>query len=143
MVEDAARFGYILQHPTGMGIPRNASDGSRPAVRESLSGYAAVAPALGRMTTLVLPRANTAIMNLFPAQVAAHFADSFVVMYVDGAGRHTCPGVSRLPGQDDALIVPTRQTNTVGSQGCEEGIERELCHTSATPTACSRCACSG
>jgi hypothetical protein len=39
----------------------------------------------------VLPEANVAMMNIFLAQVAADFADSFVVMQVDGAPWHTSP----------------------------------------------------
>ena len=89
MVEDEARFGRISS------VQRTwAPRGIRPTVphqivRESRYAYAAVAPAQGNMTTLVLPQANTAMMNLFLAQVASDFADSFVVMHVDGAGWHT------------------------------------------------------
>lgn len=61
MVEDAARFGRISTIQRAW-----APAGIRPTVpaqvvRESLYAYAAVAPALGRMTTLVLPQANTAM----------------------------------------------------------------------------------
>ena len=40
------------------------------------------------MTSLILPSANTAMMNLFLAQVAEDFADYFIVMQVDQAGWH-------------------------------------------------------
>ena len=40
------------------------------------------------MTSLILPSADTAMMNLFLAQVAQDFADYFIVMQVDQAGWH-------------------------------------------------------
>jgi hypothetical protein len=39
-------------------------------VRESTSAYVAAAPQLGLMTALVLPRADTAMMNLFLEHVS-------------------------------------------------------------------------
>lgn len=50
--------------------------------------YAAVAPAEGKMTSLILPTANTAMMQLFLAYASQAFADSFIVMQVDRAGWH-------------------------------------------------------
>jgi transposase len=40
------------------------------------------------MTSLILPSADTAMMNLFLAQVAQNFADYFIVMQVDQASWH-------------------------------------------------------
>jgi hypothetical protein len=57
-------------------------------VRESTYVYAAVAPAEGKMTSLILPRADTAMMNLFLEHVATTFAQYFIVMQVDQAGWH-------------------------------------------------------
>jgi len=91
LVQDEARFGRINS------VQRCwAPAGVRPTVpsqivRESLYAFAAVDPASGAMTCLVLPEANTAMMNVFLAQVAEDFADSFVVMQVDGAAWHTSP----------------------------------------------------
>lgn len=81
--------------------------GARPLVakqlvREYVYAYAAVAPELGQMTTLVLPYANTqirksaggglprraSVMNLFLEQVSVEFANYFIVMQVDGAAWH-------------------------------------------------------
>lgn len=50
--------------------------------------FAAVAPSLGRLSTLVLPTANTAMMNLFLEHVSQAFASYFIVMQVDQAGWH-------------------------------------------------------
>jgi len=48
------------------------------------------------MTSLILPRADTAMMNLFLEHVAKTFMDYFIVMQVDRAGWH----------QTKALKVP-------------------------------------
>ena len=68
-------------------------NGIRPVVgqqmsREYVYAYAAVAPELGLMTALVLPYANTEMMNLFLEQVSFEFKDYFLIMQVDGAAWH-------------------------------------------------------
>lgn len=50
--------------------------------------FAALAACLGRLSALVLPTANTAMMNLFLEHVSQAFASSFIVMQVDQAGWH-------------------------------------------------------
>jgi hypothetical protein len=57
-------------------------------VREYTYVYTAVAPEEGKMTSLILPGANTAMMNLFLEHVSQTFADFFLVMQVDQAGWH-------------------------------------------------------
>jgi transposase len=58
-------------------------------VREYIHAYAAVAPALGQMVSLILPEASTAMMNLFLEQVSQTFSKHFIVMQVDQAGWHS------------------------------------------------------
>jgi len=88
MAEDEGRFGRIS-------IPRRAwaPPGVRPQapqqiVREYAHAYAAGAPAEGKMTSLILPSANTEMMSLFLKHVSTTFAKYFVVMQVDQAGWH-------------------------------------------------------
>ena len=57
-------------------------------VREYVYVYSAVAPTLGEMTSLILPSADTAMMNLFLEHVSQTFSKYFIVMQVDGAGWH-------------------------------------------------------
>lgn len=57
-------------------------------VRQYVYAYAAVAPALGKMTCLILPYANTKMMNLFLAQLSQELAEYFIVMQVDKASWH-------------------------------------------------------
>jgi transposase len=68
--------------------------GTRPIigqqiVREYVYAYAAVAPELGKMTALVLPYANTKMMNLFLEQVSIEFQDYFLIIQLDGAAWHS------------------------------------------------------
>jgi hypothetical protein len=61
---------------------------ARQMVRQSLYVFAAVCPQLGHITALLLPYANSQMMTLFLAHVAAELADYFIVMLVDRAGWH-------------------------------------------------------
>jgi len=88
VAQDEGRFGRISD-PHRCWAPL----GIRPKVpkqviREYLYAYAAVCPALGKMTSLVLPYANTEMMNIFLKQVSDDFINYFVLMLVDQAGWH-------------------------------------------------------
>jgi len=61
----------------------------RQIVRAFVYVYSAVCMALGKMTSLILPYANTEMMNLFLQEVAEDFKDFFVVRLIDQAGCHT------------------------------------------------------
>ncbi|MDP8965033.1 MAG: transposase [Cyanobacteriota bacterium] len=70
MAGDEGRFGRL-------GEVRSCwcPEGIRPTVakqqvRQYVYAYAAVAPALGQMTCLILPYVNTQMMNLFLQQVS-------------------------------------------------------------------------
>ena len=85
MAEDEGRFGRVS-------IPRRAwaPPGVRPCaphqiVREYTHVYAAVAPAEGKMTSLILPSADTEMMSLFLEHVSTTFVKYFVMMQVDRA----------------------------------------------------------
>ena len=96
MAQDEGCFGRISR-PTRCWAP----PGMRPhapcqVVREYMYVYAAVAPAQGEMTSLILPSADTAMMTLFLEHVSQTFAKYFIVMQVDGAGWH----------HSDELVIP-------------------------------------
>src|SRR5579872_4715472 len=82
MAQDEGRFGRISR-------PKRcwAPSGIRPAVpsqivRESMYVFAAFAPSQGRLVSLILPTANTAMMNLFLEHLSQELADYFIVMQV-------------------------------------------------------------
>ena len=88
MVQDEGCFGRIS-------MPRRcwAPQGVRPriarqVVREYIYVYRAVAPSIGKMTSLLLPYADTPMMNLFLTHLAQEFCDYFVLLQVDRAGWH-------------------------------------------------------
>ncbi len=88
MAQDEGRFGRISVPRRAWAPPGIRPRSPRQVVREYTYVYAAVAPAEGKMTSLILPMADTAMMNLFLEHVATTFADYFIVMQVDQAGWH-------------------------------------------------------
>jgi len=96
MAADEGRFGRIGEVRRAWCPPGVRPLVAKQIVRESVYAYAAVAPALGQMTSLVLPYANSEMMNLFLEQVSQEFADYFIIMQVDRAAWH----------RSDELVVP-------------------------------------
>src|SRR5215467_10553873 len=88
MAQDEGRFGRISPAKRAWAPPGVRPKAPSQVIRELSYVYAAVAPEQGLMTSLILPYANTEMMNLFLAQVARDFADYFVVMQVDQASWH-------------------------------------------------------
>src|SRR2546426_1369967 len=89
MAQDEARFGRI-------GISRRswAPKHIRPRiprhiVREYIYVYTVVAPKEGKMTSLILPFADTSMMNVFLEHVSRTFSQYFLVIQVDQAGWHS------------------------------------------------------
>jgi transposase len=58
-------------------------------VREYIYVYAVVAPKEGKMTSLILPAADTSMMNLFLEHVSRIYSEYFLVIQVDQAGWHS------------------------------------------------------
>lgn len=103
--QDEGRFGRISDLR-----PCWAPKGIRPrvpkqVVRASVYVYATVSAALGKMTALILPYANTDMMNLFLEEVSKDFRDYFVIMLTDGAGWHRSKSL-RIPENIRLLPLP-------------------------------------
>lgn len=96
MAADEGRFGRIGEVRRAWCPPGVRPLVAKQVVREYVYAYAAVAPALGQMTSLVLPYANSEMMNLFLEQVSQEFCDYFIIMQVDRASWH----------HSEALVVP-------------------------------------
>lgn len=88
MAQDEGCFGRISVPRRAWAPPGIRPRAPRQVVREYTYVYAAVAPEEGKMTSLILPTADTTMMNLFLEHVATTFADYFIVMQVDQAGWH-------------------------------------------------------
>jgi hypothetical protein len=103
MSQDEGRFGRISDHrycwaPKGM-----RPKAPRQIVRKFLYVYTAVCMALGKMTSLILPYANTEMMNLFLQEVSEDFKDFFVIMLIDRAGWHMS---NRLKIPENIRLMP-------------------------------------
>ncbi len=82
----------------------------RPAVgsqlvREFIYAYVAVCPADGRMTSLILPWVDTALMSLFLAHTAAQFPGQYCILFLDGAGWHKAQELA-VPANMKLLPLP-------------------------------------
>jgi transposase len=88
MAQDEGCFGRISQVKRGFAPPGMRPHVPAQLVREYVYAYAAVAPALGKMVSLILPETSTAMMKLFLEQVSQTFPKHFIVMQVDQAGWH-------------------------------------------------------
>lgn len=89
MAQDEGRFGRISEPRRCWSPPAARPVAARQIVREFVYAYAAVCPKLGRIVSLILPRADTEMMSLFLEHAAVEFADYFIIMLVDQAGWHT------------------------------------------------------
>lgn len=88
LAQDEGCFGRISMPRRCWAPPKIRPQVARQVVREYVYVSSAVAPAIGKMTSLLLPRADTAMMNLFLEHGSQEFADYFIVMQVDRAGWH-------------------------------------------------------
>lgn len=88
MVADEGRFGR-LGEVKACWCPNNVRPTvPKQQVRQYTYAYAAVAPSLGKMTSLILPFSNTKMMNLFLKQVSIEFSEYLIIMQLDRAGWH-------------------------------------------------------
>lgn len=103
VTQDEGRFGRISE-PKPCWAPKGIRPvAPRQIVREYLYVYAAVCPELGKMTSLLLPYANTDMMNIFLKEVSEDFKGYFVVMLVDQAAWHQSKDL-RVP--ENIRLVP-------------------------------------
>lgn len=105
MVQDEGRFGRV-------NIPKASWSpiGTRPKVakqivRESVYVYSAIAPTLGKISSLILPYANTEMMNMFLKNVSEEFINNEIIMQVDGAAWHKSKGL-KIPKNIHFIMQP-------------------------------------
>ena len=88
MAQDEGRFGRVSRPRACWAPPGVRPTAPSQLIREFVQVFAAVAPESGELISLILPTANTAMMNLFLTHVSETLADYFIVMQVDQAGWH-------------------------------------------------------
>ncbi len=89
MAQDEACFGRISTTRRSWAPKHIRPLTPRHIVREYTYVYAVVAPNEGKMVSLILPFADTAMMNLFLTHVSHTFSTYFLVIQLDQAGWHS------------------------------------------------------
>lgn len=107
MFQDEARFGR-MSRPMNCWTPL----GMRPEtktqlVREYDYAFGAVAPLTGEMDSLVLPRCDTEMMEMFLAEVSRRHPGKHSLMFMDRAAWHTTQKLS-LPENLTIDFLPPR-----------------------------------
>lgn len=105
----------------------------RQIVRESFYVYSAVCPEMGKMTSLILPYANTEMMNIFLDQVSKDFSDYFVVMQVDQACWHKSKSLN-VPENICLLEQPSHSPELNPVEHIWEEIREKYLHNRAFET---------
>jgi hypothetical protein len=105
--QDEGRFGRISDVRRAWSPLGTRPQAPRQVIRTYLYVFTAVCPALGRMTSLILPWANTEMMSIFLRQVAEDFSDYFILMLVDQAGWHISQKLQR-PENIRMIKLPPR-----------------------------------
>lgn len=88
MAQDEGRFGRVSRPRACWAPPGVRPTAPCQLVREFVQVFAAVAPHTGELLCLILPTADTAMMNLFLAYVSQSLREYFIVMQLDQAGWH-------------------------------------------------------
>ena len=105
--QDEGRFGRISDARRAWSPLGTRPQAPRQIIRTYVYVFTAVCPALGRMTSLILPFANTEMMNIFLKQVSEDFSDYFILMLVDQAGWHIAQKL-QLPENIRLIKLPPR-----------------------------------
>jgi len=105
--QDEGRFGRISDVRRAWSPLGTRPQAPRQIIRTYLYVFTAVCPALGRMTSLILPWANTDMMNIFLRQVAEDFQDYFILMLADQAGWHVSQNME-VPENIRLIKLPPR-----------------------------------
>jgi len=105
--QDEGRFGRISDVRRAWSPVGTRPKAPRQIIRTYLYVFTAVCPALGKMTSLILPWANTEMMNIFLRQVAEDFSNYFILMLIDQAGWHTTQKL-QVPENIRLIKLPPR-----------------------------------
>jgi hypothetical protein len=105
--QDEGRFGRISDVRRAWSPLGTRPQAPRQVIRTYLYVFTAVCPTLGRMTSLILPWANTEMMNIFLKQVTEDFSDYFILMLADQAGWHVSQKL-QVPENIRLISLPPR-----------------------------------
>lgn len=105
MFSDEARFGTHSKLGHGW-----FETGTRTSVKVKLGYknfyiYGCASPITGKNFTLLLPKANTACMNLYLSEFSKELKGKKVILVVDGAGWHKSKGLV-IPSNIELVYLP-------------------------------------
>ena len=106
MFQDEARFGRISDVRRCWCHAPVRPIAPAMVTQEYTYAYSAVAPAEGRMDSLVLPHVNGICMGIFLDEIAARHPDKRIVMILDGAGWHKNQSVPLPPNLRLVFLPP-------------------------------------
>lgn len=113
--QDEARFGRI-NDPRRCWAPQPCRPNvPRQLIREYTYAYGALCPFDGAACYLILPAMDGLCMTLFIEELAARYADEFLLLVYDGAPCHS-PGALTLP---DNVMVATLPPYSPTLNPCE------------------------
>ena len=88
MAQDEARFGRISGAKKSWAPCNIRPLVPKQIVRKFTYAFSAVCPSMGEITSLILPYANTQMMNMFLEHVSEEFKNYNIIMLLDQAGWH-------------------------------------------------------
>ena len=86
LFQDESRFGRISDQRRCWGPCAQRATVAGQIIRESVYALAAVSPADGELSALIMPWVNAETMSVFLAHTAAAYPGEFCVMFLDAAG---------------------------------------------------------
>jgi hypothetical protein len=86
--EDEGRFGHKSNPVKCWSPPGVRPQIPQQRVREYIYAYTAVSPDDGESFSLILPRSNKEMMNIFPEEFSEQYKDYRVIIATDGAPWH-------------------------------------------------------
>lgn len=105
MVQDEGRFGRVNIPKASWSPLGNRPKVAKQIVRKSFYVYSAIAPTLGKISSLILPYANTEMMNIFLENVSEEFINNEIIMQVDGAAWHKSKAL-KIPKNIHFIMQP-------------------------------------
>lgn len=105
MFQDEARFGLISEARRCWCPKPDRPVCASTVMQEYTYVYSAVSVLDGQMDSLILPRVNTACMQVFLDEVSSRYPSEHVIMVMDGAGWHKSTSL-HVPETMRLIVLP-------------------------------------
>ena len=135
MAEDEGRFGRISNTRSAWAPAGYRPVSPKQVIRKFIYVYAAVCPSLGKMTTLILPFANSEMMTIFLDQVSKDFKEFFIIMLVDRAGWHMSKNL-KIPENIRLIPQPSHSPEVNPVEHIGDELSEKNFHNNALSSLC-------